>query len=208
MYPRADCNPDTWNAAHPWNSSLGPAPVPAAGDTAPVDPAVGPTYFGQGGQWIDLYRFRYTLTDLTVRPITFTLARPVASIGHQFVFSNGSWALQGAPATVSVQPLGLNAGASGACCNGSSCLITGEPACAAISGQFNPAQTCVTGSPNNYVVCCSANFDRINGLGVPDIFAWINAFLAGDPRADADHNGTLELIDIFTFLNTWFAGCS
>jgi hypothetical protein len=42
---------------------------------------------------------------------------------------------------------------------------------------------------------------------VKDIFDWINAFFAGDPRTDANHDGMIRAFDIFTFLQEWFAGC-
>jgi hypothetical protein len=53
---------------------------------------------------------------------------------------------------------------------------------------------------------CIADFDDNGILGVQDIFAYLNAWFGGDPRADIDDNG-LSVQDIFTFLNTWFSGC-
>jgi hypothetical protein len=54
---------------------------------------------------------------------------------------------------------------------------------------------------------CDANFDGVNGLGVSDIFAFLNAWFALDPRADFNHVNGVTVQDIFDFLNAWFAGC-
>jgi hypothetical protein len=69
------------------NISLpGPNPVP-------VDPILGPQYFAQG-QFIDLYRFRYTMANFSGRLLNFTLANVTAQVFNQFFFNNGSWAPQ------------------------------------------------------------------------------------------------------------------
>jgi hypothetical protein len=41
---------------------------------------------------------------------------------------------------------------------------------------------------------------------VADIFAFLNAWFAGDLSADINGGG-LAVSDIFAFLNAWFAGC-
>jgi hypothetical protein len=58
------------------------------------------------------------------------------------------------------------------------------------------------------LVCppCRADFDRDGVVAVPDIFAFLEAWFAGDPRSDLDSDG-INVQDIFTFLATWFAGC-
>jgi hypothetical protein len=53
---------------------------------------------------------------------------------------------------------------------------------------------------------CAADFDCSGTLAIPDIFDFLNAWLAGD--TDADFNGGgLSVQDIFDYLNSWFAGC-
>jgi hypothetical protein len=54
---------------------------------------------------------------------------------------------------------------------------------------------------------CAAGFDAQGGATVDDIFIYLNAWFAGDLRADADRSGGLSVDDIFVFLNAWFAGC-
>ncbi len=55
--------------------------------------------------------------------------------------------------------------------------------------------------------CGAADFDGVNGITVQDIFAYLSAFFAGDPRADFNHFGGIGVQDIFDFLAAWFAGC-
>ena len=54
---------------------------------------------------------------------------------------------------------------------------------------------------------CRADFDGNGQVQVPDIFAFLSAWFALDPRAD--FNGVLgvNVPDIFAFLSAWFAGC-
>ncbi|MBX3404140.1 MAG: hypothetical protein KF699_12080 [Phycisphaeraceae bacterium] len=54
---------------------------------------------------------------------------------------------------------------------------------------------------------CPADFDGDGVVGVPDIFAFLAAWFAYEPRADFDNNGVLAVPDIFAFLSAWFAGC-
>jgi hypothetical protein len=54
---------------------------------------------------------------------------------------------------------------------------------------------------------CAVDFDGDGHVAVQDIFAFLTAWFAGDPRADFDHQGGLAVQDIFAFLSGWFAGC-
>lgn len=59
--------------------------------------------------------------------------------------------------------------------------------------------------------CCPTDYDGDGTNAVNDIFAYLNAWFAGDrnadPRSDFNLSGTFEAADIFLFLNAWFAGC-
>jgi hypothetical protein len=68
------------------------------------------------------------------------------------------------------------------------------------SGQLEAFRTVITAPLH------SVDFDGVGGLTVQDIFAYLNAWFAGDPRADFNGGG-LAVQDIFDFLNAWFAGC-
>jgi uncharacterized membrane protein len=63
-----------------------------------------------------------------------------------------------------------------------------------------------TSNEATYTVC-PADFDCSGSLAVADIFAFLNAWFADDPRADFNGGG-LAVQDIFDFLNAWFAGCA
>ncbi|HMN41529.1 MAG TPA: GC-type dockerin domain-anchored protein [Phycisphaerales bacterium] len=53
---------------------------------------------------------------------------------------------------------------------------------------------------------CVADFNHSGTLEVQDIFDFLNAWFAGNPAADVNGGG-LAVSDIFAFLNLWFAGC-
>ena len=48
---------------------------------------------------------------------------------------------------------------------------------------------------------------RERGLQVTDIFAFLGAWFAGDPRSDFDGANGIQVADIFAFLSAWFTGC-
>ncbi len=50
-----------------------------------------------------------------------------------------------------------------------------------------------------------ADFDGNGVVGVPDIFAFLSAWFAADPRADIDGIPGVSVPDIFAFLSLWFA---
>jgi ELWxxDGT repeat protein len=56
------------------------------------------------------------------------------------------------------------------------------------------------------LTACRADFNTSGVLEVQDIFDFLNAWFAGQNRADFNGGG-LAVQDIFDFLNAWFAGC-
>jgi hypothetical protein len=54
---------------------------------------------------------------------------------------------------------------------------------------------------------CPADFNCSGTLEVQDIFDFINAWLASDPHADFNRVNAVTIDDIFDFLNAWFTGC-
>jgi hypothetical protein len=93
----------------------------------------------------------------------------------------------------------------GACCRGSICQLAPQAEC---TGQFarftSPGLACNTVS--NTIPCCKADFNG-DGIAVQDIFDFLNAWLAQDPRANFNGDD-IAVQDIFDFLNAWLAGCS
>ena len=55
--------------------------------------------------------------------------------------------------------------------------------------------------------CCRADFNGVGGANVQDIFDFLAAWFAADPRADFNGVGGIGVQDIFDFLAAWFAGC-
>jgi hypothetical protein len=54
---------------------------------------------------------------------------------------------------------------------------------------------------------CAVDFDGNGTLQVADIFAFLNAWFAGNSQANFNGMNGLQVADIFAFLNAWFAGC-
>ncbi|HVU64946.1 MAG TPA: M1 family aminopeptidase [Phycisphaerales bacterium] len=53
---------------------------------------------------------------------------------------------------------------------------------------------------------CAVDFNHSGTVEVQDIFDFLNGWFAGDPAADFSGGG-ISVQDIFDFLNAWFAGC-
>ncbi len=54
---------------------------------------------------------------------------------------------------------------------------------------------------------CAADYNRIAGLTIQDIFDYIYDWFAATSRADINGSGSVEVQDLFDYLNLWFAGC-
>ncbi len=54
---------------------------------------------------------------------------------------------------------------------------------------------------------CPADFNCSGSLSINDIFDFLSAWFASDPRADFNGVNGLGIQDIFDFLAAWFAGC-
>lgn len=119
--------------------------------------------------------------------------------------------------------VGIAAGAipvTGVCCRGATCstAITSSAACTGslIGGQtagasFPTGAACNSGGSTT-TPCCYANYNKVGGITVNDIFDFLNDWFAGSPYANTGGNGAagpLAVQNIFDFLNAWFAGgCS
>jgi hypothetical protein len=125
-------------------------------------------------------------------PLLTSDGQPVAAtftldLGRAIIFNDSEWAagesvvgcVSAAPAGIAAKSLFLNALAS---------VVPPRP----VSFAFG--------------CCLLADFNSSGALEEQDVFDFISAWFAGDPRADMDGNGLGEQ-DIFDFLNAWFAGC-
>jgi hypothetical protein len=55
--------------------------------------------------------------------------------------------------------------------------------------------------------CCRADFNNDGNRTIDDIFIFLNAWFAQDPRTDVDGANGVNIDDIFIFINLWFVGC-
>ena len=69
----------------------------------------------------------------------------------------------------------------------------------------NICSTATSGSAT--LTFCPPDFDCSGHLEVQDIFAFLIAWFALDPRSDFNNDGHTNPGDIFSFLGAWFAGC-
>jgi hypothetical protein len=107
-------------------------------------------------------------------------------------------------------------GGGGVCCRGATCntSITSAGACSsslngALAGAvFASSASCNSGGSTT-TPCCYPDYNKVNGVGVPDIFDFLNDWFAGKLFANVGgdgNSGTLAVQNIFDFLNAWFAG--
>ncbi len=153
--PGGEGNPATW-------SQYGTGATPSSGDTAAIDAATGATYFALG-QFVDVYRFRYTVTDFTSRRISATIVHPTAQVFPRFIYSNGAWNTQTSaldPVQITVTGVTVDVGSSGSCCAAATgqCEVVFQVACT--SGMFTEGGVC---SPNP---CPAPQGQCCNGGGV------------------------------------------
>ncbi|MBY0262700.1 MAG: hypothetical protein K2Q20_10175, partial [Phycisphaerales bacterium] len=108
-----------------------------------------------------------------------------------------------------LQPTIRTVEAPGVCCRGATCALVGagQP-CSGANTKFVIGSACnasgVATGP-----CCYADFDKLNGVQVTDIFSYLSAWFAASPTAKVGGDGvaTPSVADIFAFLSAWFARC-
>jgi len=74
--------------------------------------------------------------------------------------------------------------------------------------ELGPPYACEPGFWNHTIAGCPADFNGSGAVSVQDIFDFLGAYFASDPRADFNTSGTISVQDIFDFLSAYFAGCS
>ncbi|MFN7020145.1 MAG: hypothetical protein ACK4WH_02300 [Phycisphaerales bacterium] len=94
----------------------------------------------------------------------------------------------------------------GACCCGSSCSISTAAACSGTNQSFAGVGTACNPFPNTTAPCCRANFNKIGGVTVQDIFDYLSGYFASPVNLCADTNdtGTVTVQDIFDYLTAYF----
>ena len=92
----------------------------------------------------------------------------------------------------------------GACCRGGTCAVIPSPQCIGPYTRFAGLGTSCVGLAT---ACCIADFDQSGTVDAPDIFAYLDAWFAGNPACDVDGAIGLSPQDVFRFLGAWFEGC-
>jgi hypothetical protein len=91
-------------------------------------------------------------------------------------------------------------------------IPAGTPACAELAVQvgLTLTSTSVTTTNSAAIVAagprlkCACDADNSGTLNIDDIFIFINIWFANGPGADFDQNGTRNIDDIFQFINCFF----
>lgn len=96
----------------------------------------------------------------------------------------------------------------GACCFGVACRLDTAANCVGPRTVFTGAPACNVSAAAT-VPCCRADYNKVDGLSVGDIFDYLNNWFASSIDCDYNGNGTAapSVASIFSFINAWFAGC-
>lgn len=54
---------------------------------------------------------------------------------------------------------------------------------------------------------CVGDFNGDGTVNTLDVISFLNAWAAGDSSADINDDGTVNTLDVIAFLNAWAAGC-
>lgn len=107
----------------------------------------------------------------------------------------------------------IGGGASGVCCRGATCNAAVAQASCTASGaagaSFAGAAAACNSGGSSTTPCCFADYNKIGGRTVADIFAYLTDWFALRPAAVVGGNGTTGtpvVGNIFQFLTAWFAG--
>ncbi len=112
--------------------------------------------------------------------------------------------------------VGILAGAlpvSGVCCRGATCNATVAQASCAGSGaagaSFAATASACNAGGSTITPCCYADYNKVSGISVQDIFDFLGDWFAGSSYARFGTDGSagsLAVQNIFDFLAAWFAG--
>lgn len=107
-----------------------------------------------------------------------------------------------------------NGGApTGVCCRGATCNASVAQANCTAGGlagaAFVSAAAACNAGGSTTTPCCYADYNKVGGISVQDIFDYLNDWFAGNIFASTGGDGaasTLSVQSIFDYLNAWFSG--
>ncbi|MCC7389502.1 MAG: PQQ-binding-like beta-propeller repeat protein [Phycisphaerales bacterium] len=95
--------------------------------------------------------------------------------------------------------------------DGSVLWIKDMPERVASSPMLAPDGTLYVNCADTYLYAikdpCLADFNGDGSVSTLDFLAFLNAWVAQEPKADWNHDGSFDTLDFLAFLNTWAAGC-
>ena len=111
----------------------------------------------------------------------------------------------------------ISTGASGVCCRGATCstTVTTSAACTSslvggqTAGASFPAGASCNSAGSTTTPCCYADYNKVGGITVQDIFDFLQDWFASSPYANTGGTGAagpLAVQNIFDFLTAWFNG--
>lgn len=166
--------------------------------------------FGSVGEQMTIDELRITTTfDELVLPLHPTISQP----------PHNGWLCGAQPAGLSVTaqgvvPLSYQWRLTGAAIPGANqATYTIPTPTLAVAGTYDcvvssPVASCAqTISAPATLTWCPADFDCSGALTVQDVFDFLAAWFASNPRSDVNGSGAATVQDIFDFLASWFAGC-
>jgi hypothetical protein len=145
-----------------------------------------------------------------VRPIVGPAAGQLNPNGLEQVFTVGATIFAPSPSSIRWLRSGVPVAAGPRISGQNSPLLTISPARYPDLGAYQLEVTTPCGtflSPPATLTFCFADFNRDGARNPTDVFAFLNAYFAADPRADFNGDGTRTPTDIFLFLTAYFAGC-
>ncbi|HMN41577.1 MAG TPA: GC-type dockerin domain-anchored protein [Phycisphaerales bacterium] len=100
----------------------------------------------------------------------------------------------------------LGSGATGGSVNAVAAILRGD---ILIGGGFTSAGGTPASSFARWTTqpVCPGDFDCSGIVGIDDLFAYLNAYLAASPAADANGLDGLTIDDLFHFISIWFSPC-
>jgi hypothetical protein len=131
---------------------------------------------------------------------------PTSGAAFLFSRSGAAWVRQG-PSLVPPEGSSHNFGTALALSGDGRTALIGSGHSHAVASLYPPpigmAQVFNLCSPT----ACPADFNGTGLLTIQDIFDFLNAWLAADPRADFNGVDGLTTQDVFDFLSAWLTGC-
>lgn len=75
-----------------------------------------------------------------------------------------------------------------------------------VTSETAPASGSPTRSP--LLPACLADFNNSGQVSIQDVFDFLAAYFAADPRADFNADGAVSVQDVLDYLGAYFVGCS